>query len=100
ALKKAVLLLANQVENMSVQLKKATTSPNHIKKLPPSPVLTFTLRAIIPGRAWVTGSNGEEDSVAVGSKLKNYGTVKAIEVNAGKVLTTSGKVITYNADGN
>lgn len=100
AMKQAMIALAQQVENLSAQVKKATTTPNHIKKLPPSPVLTFNLRAIIPGRAWVMGSNGEQDSVAVGSKLKNYGTVKAIDVDAGKVLTSSGKVITYNADGN
>lgn len=99
AMRKAMLVLAQQVQNLSNQVKKATTAPNHIKKLPPSPVLTFHLRAVIPGRAWVMGSNGESDSVVVGTKLKNYGTVTAIEAQAGKLLTSSGKTITFNSDG-
>lgn len=99
AMRKAMLVLAQQVQGLSNEVKKATTSPKHIKKLPPSPVLTFHLRAVIPGRAWVMGSNGESDSVTVGSKLKNYGTVESIDPQAGKVTTSSGKTISYDADG-
>ena len=100
AMKSAMIALAQQVESLSAQVKKATTAPSHIKKLPPAPVLTFHLRAIIPGRAWLVGSDGETNSVVVGDTVKNYGKVTAIEVDAGKVLTSSGKVITYNSDGN
>lgn len=100
AMREAMIALANQVQGLQEQLKKATTTPKHIKKLPPAPVLTFRLRAIIPGRAWIEGSNGEADSVAVGNKIKNYGKVTAIDADAGKVVTSSGKDITYNGDGN
>ncbi len=100
AIKKAMMALTQQVAHLSTQVKKATTMPNHIKKLPPAPVLKFHLRAVIPGRAWIEGSEGSTASVTVGSKIKNYGIVRAIEVKAGRVLTSSGKVITYNDDGN
>lgn len=100
AISKAMIALTQQVAHLSTQIKKATTKPNRIKKLPPAPVLSFHLRAVIPGRAWIEDSEGGTASVTVGSKVKNYGIVRAIEVEAGRVLTSSGKVITYNEDGN
>jgi hypothetical protein len=100
SMKAAVIILAKQVQGLSTELKKATTAPRHIKKLPPAPELVFNLRAVTSGRAWVSGSNGESDTVTVGSHLKDYGTIKAIDSDAGKVITSSGKTITYNANGN
>jgi len=97
-MKNAVVALAQQVQNLSKQLKEKNIQAKPQKNA--SPALVYHLVAMVSGRAWVVGSNGESDSVAVGNKLKNYGTVKAIDVYTGKVITSSGKTITYNAVGN
>ncbi len=56
----------------------------HLKKL--------TLRAIIPGRAWLVDDEGKTISVTKGSKLKNYGAVTKIDNGAAKVYMSSGYV--------
>jgi len=98
AMKSAVIALAQQVQDLTNQLKAQNAQPH--KKYLPAPIITYHLVALVPGRAWIVGSNGESDSVTVGAKLKTYGTVKEINTGTGKVLTTSGKVITYNSEGN
>ncbi len=81
----------NQIQ-ASLQPKKPV-----VKKVAPR-LISYTLRAIIPGRAWIQGSNGSAKSIAVGDSLKQYGTVQTINPDAGTVTTTSGKVITFNND--
>ncbi len=101
AMKDAVIALAQQVENLSQEVNAKKAKPKKHSKYPPPPVITYHLLALESGRAWIMGSNGISDSVRVGTKIsKHYGTVKAIHPNTGKVLTSSGKVITYNANGN
>jgi len=99
-LQTAMLVLADQVQNLSEELKKATAVKEKVKKLPPAPEVVYYLRAVLPNRAWITGSDGDSNSVVVGSKVQDYGTVQAIDAEEGKVLTSSGKVIAYNSEGN
>ena len=98
-LSEALTNLTHQIDKLSAKLTDATAA-HHLKKLPPSPVITYHLLALISGRAWLGASNGGSNSVTIGTPIKHYGYVTAIEVRQGKVLTSSGKVITYNPDWN
>ncbi len=73
--------------------------PAMAKKLTKAPIkVHYNLRAVIPGRAWILGSDGSSVSVAVGSKINQYGTVQRIDPDNGLVVTSSGKVIGFNAN--
>ncbi len=98
AMRTAIVALAQQVQNLTKEMKAANAQPK--KQHPPEPIITYHLVALVSGRAWLMGSNSVSDSVTVGTKLKHYGRIKAIDPETGKVLTTSGKVITFNVDGN
>lgn len=52
----------------------------------------LTLRAVVPGRAWLMDSKGDTTSVAVGDSLPYYGKVLSIDADAGTVTTSSGYV--------
>ena len=52
----------------------------------------LSLHAIVPGRAWLTDSNGKTISVSIGSELPYYGKVTKIDSSAGKVYMSSGYV--------
>jgi len=52
----------------------------------------FTLRAVVPGRAWVVDADGRTVSIVKGSILGNYGTVTKIDSDQGKVYMSSGYV--------
>lgn len=56
-------------------------------------VVTYTVRAVVPGRAWLSASNGETMTIAVGDKLPGYGDVVDINSMNGTVVTSSGAVI-------
>jgi intracellular multiplication protein IcmG len=101
----------NQViTNLSGQLSKQTeeitllmqrTQPKRVVK----PVIksivqriTYTIQAVIPGRAWLIGSNGSTLTVREGSKVEGYGVVKLIDSIDGRVLTSSGQVIKFSQE--
>ena len=88
ALISQVQVLSNQLHDLK-QVKKPLQ-----KKWIPKPIV-YHVKAIEPGRAWVVGSNGESDTITIGNKLTDYGTVEAINADSGMVLTSSGKVISY-----
>lgn len=50
----------------------------------------LTLRAVVPGRAWLVDGKGRTISVVEGSQLGNFGTVTDIDVADGEVKTSSG----------
>lgn len=52
----------------------------------------LTLRATVPGRAWLVNDKGQTISVTVGSSLGNIGLVTAIDSDAGTVTTSSGYI--------
>jgi intracellular multiplication protein IcmG len=81
--------LLDQVRRLQKQLKAKDVA------VPP---IVYHLQAIVMGRAWLVGSDGSTDTVSVGDKLKNYGTVLSVDLNQGKVVTSSGKTIGYGAD--
>lgn len=52
----------------------------------------YTLRAVVPGQAWLVNASGQTVTVSVGSSLGNYGKVTRIDSDAGKVYMSSGYV--------
>ncbi len=52
----------------------------------------LTLRAVVPGRAWLVNGKGATTTVVVGSQLDNYGKVVRIDSKNDKVYMSSGYV--------
>ncbi len=90
----AVQSLVTEVKALNQDIANLSR-PKHHRRKKSGPTLTFTLKAVVPDRAWILGSNGESDSVTIGAEVPQYGYVTAINANAGVVKTSSGKVIRY-----
>ncbi len=60
--------------------------------------ITYYIQAVIPGRAWLIGSNGSTLTVREGTKIAGYGVVKLIDSIQGRVLTSSGQVIKFSQE--
>jgi intracellular multiplication protein IcmG len=91
-----VRLLANDVQkNTKLLTPKPKKVTNNNKPVYHPKPITYDVKAIVPGRAWIVSSTGDSYSVTVGDKIEQYGHVKAIDDNDGRVFTTSGKVIAY-----
>lgn len=56
----------------------------------------YHLQAIIPGRAWLIGSNGVTVTVREGTLLPGYGAVRLIDAEQGRVLMSTGKIIRFS----
>ncbi len=54
---------------------------------------TYTVHAIIPGRAWLKSSSGQIITVTEGDKIGDYGTVAVIDSANGLVRTSSGIIL-------
>ena len=81
---------------LSIRKKKSTTPK---KANQPTPILRYYIQAVIPGRAWLIDNNGKSITVREGSKVTDYGVVKIIDPLQGKIITSSGKNITFSPDG-
>ncbi|MDF2529268.1 MAG: hypothetical protein K0Q57_148 [Gammaproteobacteria bacterium] len=55
-------------------------------------VQKLTLRAVVPGRAWLVDDQGNTTTVTVGTALPNYGTVVNIDSGKGEVIMSTGYV--------
>lgn len=77
--------------------KIASRSTPNLAAIPP---VRYFLQAVIPGRAWLLDSNGDTFTVREGSKIANYGMIRYIDARRGRVLTSSGKIITFSQDDN
>lgn len=69
--------------------------PLHRKLVRP---ITFYVKAMIPGRAWLRNRNGATITVRSGSILQGYGRVLSIDLRQGIVTTSSGRVINYSPE--
>lgn len=78
------------------------TAPKPIKRIKHTTVgmseVMYYVEAVIPGRAWLMGSNGTTLTVSVGSKVPGYGRVRFIDVRQGRVLMSTGKVIQFSVE--
>lgn len=73
--------------------EKATRTVHHRRYYGPG--ITYHLKAVVPGRAWIQSTTGLLTTVKVGDSLSGYGVVKAINATQGWVGTSSGRVIQY-----
>lgn len=55
----------------------------------------YSIQALIPGRAWLISSNGSSMTIREGSSVPGYGVVKLIDVERGRVLMSSGRIIKF-----
>ncbi|WP_115710824.1 type IVB secretion system protein IcmG/DotF [Legionella sainthelensi] len=92
--------VAKQSEEINVLMER--TKPKLIKRIihvqPAAPQIIYYINAVIPGRAWLIGTNGSTLTVREGSKIEGYGVVKLIDSLQGRVLTSSGRVIKFSQD--
>jgi len=93
---------AKRIKKPARLLVKKKEPPHHRRALrekifihPRVPTQTFYVEAVVPGRAWLQGSDGETISVSIGSYLEGYGRVTRIDEDRGVVATSSGHVIPY-----
>lgn len=89
-------LLRTQQEAFLQKQKKAETKLTEIKKSAPKPI--YYVRAIIPGRVWLTLQDGSTLTLGMGDKLAGYGVITAIDPNQGTITLSSGAIIGYNPD--
>ncbi len=87
---------SHEIERLSV--KTVVARPVRHAARPAKPYLKYYVQAIIPGRAWLVATNGSTFTVREGSTLTGYGTVKLIDPNQGRVITSSGQVIRFSQD--
>ena len=95
--------LNDQVQTLHTQqdalLQKQQKAERKIiakKKAAPKPI--YFVRAIIPGRVWLTMQDGSTLTLGRGDKLSGYGFITAIDPTQGTITLSSGAVIGYNAD--
>lgn len=89
-------LLRTQQEAFFQKQQKAKTKLSERKKLAPKPI--YYVRAIIPGRVWLTLQDGSTLTLGRGDKLAGYGVITAIDPNQGIITLSSGAIIGYNPD--
>lgn len=96
-LNQSMVVLVDQVKKLTAELHKKPEK-KHKKAAAKAPPMTFHLKAVVPGRAWIISNDGLSESVSVGDSIPQYGKVKVVDANRGMVLTSSGKVIGYGAN--
>jgi intracellular multiplication protein IcmG len=96
SINEAVSQLAIEFKQLAASVKKKKTKKPSKKKTAVKPVVYY-LRAVVPGRAWIYGTNGRSASIALGDSVKQYGKVLAINAPKGEVLTSSGKIIEFSS---
>jgi intracellular multiplication protein IcmG len=102
--------LNQTITNLSAQMAKQTEEINILmarmqpKKIskpitrPATRPLIYYIQAVIPGRAWLIGTNGSTLTVREGTKITGYGMVKLIDAMQGRVITSSGQVIRFSQE--
>lgn len=91
--------LSQKMDALDSKLTKPVVRPL-AKSAPVAPPINYIIRAMVPGRAWLQGSNGSSLSVAVGNEVPGHGTVTDIELNSGQVMMSDGSVFSYDTNGN
>ncbi len=92
--------LNRQSEEINVLMER--TKPKPIRRMMrPRQFLQaniYYISAVIPGRAWLIGTNGSTLTVREGTKIAGYGVVKLIDSMEGRILTSSGRVIRFSQE--
>jgi intracellular multiplication protein IcmG len=86
-----------EIERLMMLNAKRQIAKHHVVSRHGSanPSDSYSIQALIPGRAWLISSSGSSMTVREGSIIPGYGAVKLIDVERGRVLTSSGRVIKF-----
>lgn len=91
--------VAKQSSVISVLMERAKPKPvRRVRTSVEFPTIKYNIQAVIPGRAWLIGSNGSTLTVRAGTKIRGYGVVKLIDSIQGRVITSSGRIIMFGQD--
>lgn len=94
--------LSNQLAAQADAMQKVVVrpQPKRVIRLPrhATEQIIYNVQAIIPGRAWLIGSNGSTITVREGTRIAGYGVVKLIDSMQGRVLTSSGRIIKFSQE--
>lgn len=96
SLNSTVSTVSQQLSDINQKLVKPVVK----KVLQPQQVLpppvTYVVKAMVPGRAWLLENNGNVLSVAVGNAVPSHGVVNQIDLNNGQVMMSDGSVFSYD----
>jgi intracellular multiplication protein IcmG len=102
--KQTMLVLSERMEQQANQLARVQTisrtqrpvsvSTEHKKVAVPK--ATYSIQAIIPGRAWLMSTEGRTLTVSRGSAVPGYGAIRIINPELGRIYTSSGRVIRFS----
>lgn len=89
------LMVQKKLQSMK---KEMTVSPSRKINAKSAVVQTarYYIQAMIPGRAWIKSKKGATITVRRGSIVRGYGRVLSIDVENGRIVTTSGNVIRFH----
>ena len=82
--------MQKQIEDLQKKLQPKET----VSK--PKALTTYTVEAVVEGRAWLVSSTGTNKTVKVGDKLTDYGNISKIDTVNSIVYTTSNRQIKVN----
>ncbi|HRD69086.1 MAG TPA: type IVB secretion system protein IcmG/DotF [Legionella sp.] len=103
SLNEVITNLSNQMAKQSDEISMLIARSQPKRVIKPvvrqirQPVIYY-LKAVIPGRAWLIGTNGSTLTVREGTKITGYGSVRLIDAMQGRVLTSSGRVIRFSQE--
>lgn len=82
-----------QIQQLQIRQETQVQKELHNEQLQRE--VTYYIQALVPGRAWLQGSNGATLTVRRGDKVPNYGTIEKIDSKLGIVVTSSGKILRF-----
>jgi hypothetical protein len=98
SLSATVTTMSQQLDAINSKLTKPVVK--RVKPATPEEVpVQYTIHAIVPGGAWVHGSDGSSTFLTPGSSVPKHGTVTSIDLNSMEVTTSDGTVIPYDMAG-
>ena len=99
ALRTEILAISDKLAAIDSKLTAKTPLIKKVKKeLKPVKLVTYSLRAMIHGRAWIENDKGSYMTVKTGDMLPTYGRIVYIDEKAGVLKTTSGRDIKFTTN--
>ncbi|MBV53730.1 MAG: hypothetical protein CL816_06715 [Coxiellaceae bacterium] len=93
-----IKLLSQQLEQVS-KTQQAILHPKTDSAVPQAKPISYHIKAIDSGRAWIVSSKGESKSLVVGDTIdQRYGKVISIDADQGLVYTSSKRVINFESE--
>ncbi len=87
-----VVLLTQTLNNVETKLSSTQSQLGSLLAQQTASANNLTLRAVVPGRAWLVDAKGNTTSVTEGASLGSFGTVTDIDPSSNSVTTSSGYV--------